>query len=99
MLDVGAALRLQAETAPRDRSRLTLSACAGQVDRAVMILEVALQQVESIDRKTARAAAYQMREALLRLRGSPQSEAKPSAGSLPPYEPSPQPTTAIGEGE
>lgn len=63
-LDVPAALRLQAEACPRDRSRLTLTACADQVARAIAILDTATEQVESIDRPTAIAAAKKMRQAL-----------------------------------
>lgn len=67
MLNVPAALRLQAAERPQDRSRLTLNACADQVEKAALILSVALEQVESIDRPAAWEACKQLRQALAAL--------------------------------
>jgi len=70
MLDVAAALRLQAEERPQDRSRLTLKVCAEQVERAALILEVAIEGLESLGPEfLAQSYAFHVRQALVRLRG------------------------------
>jgi hypothetical protein len=71
MLNVPAALRLQAAASPPDRSRLTLNACANQVERAALILDVAIEGLESLGAEfLAQSYAFHLRQALVRLRGA-----------------------------
>lgn len=88
MLNIAAALRLQAAEAPPNRSRLTLEICANQVERAATIIEVAVEGLESLGGEfLAEGYAFQLRQALVRLRGTAELIQPTPESGRPPHDP------------